>query len=181
MINGIPSPDMKLTEKTTYPGVLVKEEMSKVWERHHNCCNGYENVSDNCECQTKNGEVGISIKKREHSEHQIKPGPTLSGDESDSSELDLDVDSVNNDTEEITSCVKSCNMTANTPTDTECELKQEFPLSSLTHSQDSATNTCNCVSNIIRNLSFAPVSTTTAIVGGKIACLSVRGSGQAAT
>ena len=82
--------------------------MSKVWERHHNCCNGDENVSDNCECQTKNGEVGISIKKRERSEHQIKPGPTLSEDESGSShskedsvfplikrlksELDLDVD-----------------------------------------------------------------------------------------
>ena len=65
---------MKPTEKTTYPGVLVKEEMSKVWERHHNCCNGDKNVSNNCECQAKNGEVGISIKKREHSEHQIKPG-----------------------------------------------------------------------------------------------------------
>ena len=172
VFNGIPSPDMKPTEKTTYPGVLVKEEMSKVWERHHNCCNGDENVSDNCECQANNGEVGISIKKREHSEHQIEPGPTLSEDESGSShskedssfllikrlksELDLDVDSVNNDTEEITSNVKSCNMTANTPTDTECELKQEFPLSSLTHSQDSAINTCNCVSNIIRNLSFVP-------------------------
>ena len=68
------------------------------------------------------------------------------------------MDSDNNDTEEITSNVKSCNMIANTPTDTECELKQEFPLSSLTHSQDSAMNTCNCVSNIIRsrNLSFVP-------------------------
>ena len=50
------------------------------------------------------------------------------------SELDLDVDSVNNDTEEITSNLKSGNMIAYTPTDTECELKQEFPLSSLTHS-----------------------------------------------
>ena len=135
---------------TTYPGVLVKEEMSKVWVRHHNCCNDDENVSDNCDCQAKNGEVGISIKKREHSEHQIKPGPTLSEDESGSSnskedssfllikrlksELDLDVDSVNNDSEEITSNVKSGSMTANTPTDTECELKQEFPLNSLTHS-----------------------------------------------
>ena len=139
VFNGIPSPDMKPTEKTTYPSVLVKEKMSKVWERHHNCCNGNENVSDNCECQAKNGEVGISIKKREH---QIKPGPTLSEDESGSShskedssfllikilkaELDLDVDLVNNDTEEITSNVKSCYMTTNTPTDTECELKQEF-------------------------------------------------------
>ena len=28
---------------------------------------------DDCECQAKNGEVGTSIKKREHSEHQIKP------------------------------------------------------------------------------------------------------------
>ena len=71
-------------------------------------------MSDNCECQAKNGEVGIFIKKREH---QIKPGPTLSEDESDSShskedssfllikivkaELDLDVDLVNNDSEEI--------------------------------------------------------------------------------
>ena len=129
-------------------------------------------MSDNCECQAKNGEVGISIKKREHSEHQIKPGPTLSEDESGSShskedssfllikrlksELDLDVDLVNNDTEEITSNVKPCNLTANTPTDTECELKQEFPLCSLTRSQDSAINTYNCVSNIIRNLSFVP-------------------------
>ena len=49
-------------------------------------------------------------------------------------------------------------MTTNTPTDTECELKQEFRLSNLTHSQDSAINTCNlnCVSNIIRNLSISP-------------------------
>ena len=85
MFNGIPSPDMKPAEKTTYPGVLVKKEISKVWERHYNCCNGDENVSDDCECQAKNGEVGISIKKREHSEHQIKPGPTLSLGESGSS------------------------------------------------------------------------------------------------
>ena len=82
VFNGIPSPDMKPTQKTTYPSVLVKEKMSKVWERHHNCCNGNENVSDNCECQAKNGEAGISIKKREH---QIKPGPTLSEDECGSS------------------------------------------------------------------------------------------------
>ena len=53
VFNGIPSPDMKPNEKTTYPGELVKEEMSKVWERHHNCCNGDENVSDNCEYQLK--------------------------------------------------------------------------------------------------------------------------------
>ena len=59
--------------------------MSKVWQRHHNCCNGDENVSENCECQAKNGEVGISIKKREHSEDQIKPRPTLSENESGSS------------------------------------------------------------------------------------------------
>ena len=130
-------------------------------------------MSDNYECQAKNSEVGISIKKRQHSEHdQIKPGPTLSEGESGSShskedssflfikriksELDLDVDLVNNDTDEITSNVKSCNMTSNTPTDTECGLKQEFSLSNITHFQDSAINTCNCVSNIIRNLSFVP-------------------------
>ena len=53
VFNGIPSPDMKPTEKTTYPGVLVKEEMSKVWGRHHNCCNGDKNVNANCKCQLK--------------------------------------------------------------------------------------------------------------------------------
>ena len=173
VINGIPSPDMKSTDKITNAGVLAKEEMIKVWERHHNnCCNGEENVSDHFECQPNKDELGTSIKKLEHSVHKIKPGPSLSKDESDSShikedpsfllikrlksELDLDVDSVTNDTEEITSNVKSCNMSANTPTDIECELKQDFPLSSLTLSQDSAINTCNCVSNIIRNLSFVP-------------------------
>ena len=47
-------------------------------------------------------------------------------------------------------------MTSNTPTDTECELEQEFPLSSLTYFRDSAINTCSCASNIFRNLSFVP-------------------------
>ena len=35
------------------------------------------------------------------------------------------MDLVNNDTEGITSNVNSCNMTANTPTDTECETATE--------------------------------------------------------
>ena len=178
LFNGIPSPKTKRMRKsviTADSGILVKQEMAELldWERQQNCCNGTKDGPDDPECERTKIEHGTSVNKVEPgspvNKHESGTSPTKlepgCSDKDDPSallikrlktELDLDVDSVSNDTEEHTSTGKPCDMNANTPSDTECELKQEFPLSSLTLSQDSAINTCNCVSNIIRNLSFVP-------------------------
>lgn len=160
LFNGIPSPDTKITRKsviTTDSGVLVKKEMTEILARRmqQNCCNGEENGSDDYGSSVDKLEPGTSLTKVE-SGSSYKENPSAILIKRLKTELDLDVDSVSNDAEEITSSVKRCDMDANTSTDIECELKQEFPLSSVTLSQHSAINTCNCVSNIIRNLSFVP-------------------------
>lgn len=176
VFNGIPSPDIsrKFVITTGSQG-KVKKEVSGVLdgELQLSCCNGEDGITDNCECEPVKVESGSSVDENELANvSKLKTGS--SGDKLEregskkedastllikrlKTELDLDVDSVNKETEEITSSVKPCDMTAtSSSTDTECELKQEFPLSSVTLSQDSAVNSCSCVSNIIRNLSFVP-------------------------
>lgn len=176
LFNGIPSPDMHAVRKsviTTDPGVFVKQEKSEFFERQQNYCNGERDGSSSCKNDYGIGKGRISSDERGSSVEKLRPGtsvvkvePGCSSSENDTSallikrlraELDLDVDSVSQDSEEITNLgEKSCDMNCSSPTDRECELNQEFPLSSVTLSQDAAVKTCDCLSNIIRNLSFIP-------------------------
>lgn len=69
-------------------------------------------------------------------------------------EMDLDLDSVSEEVEDVVSSSESYKLErASSP---ECELKQDFPLSTVSWSQISSTRCCVCVSNIIRSLSFVP-------------------------
>jgi AT-rich interactive domain-containing protein 1 len=178
LYNGIPSPDAKRLKKsviTADSDVLVKKEVAELldWERKQTCCNGKEDGPTECECDPAKTEHGSSVNKvelansvdeleSETSPAKIEPDSSVEHDPSSllikklKTEFDLDVEVLGKDSEERPSSLTSCDMSPATPADSECELKQEFPLCSLTLSQDSAISTCNCVSNIIRNLSFVP-------------------------
>ena len=173
--NGIPSPDGTDTvAKSVNDSEMSFKEEILSWEK--NCCNGVKSTKDNCNegCPSKltngtsanNVEPDSSVEDSEKDKSSaVKVEPSSLDNKDDPStllikrlktELDLDIETVSNDTEDAIPNVKSCNISTSAPTDAECELKQEFPLSSVTLSQDAAINACNCVSNIIRNLSFVP-------------------------
>ena len=179
LYNGIPSPDAKRLKRsviTTDSALLVKGDVTGLpdWEKGQSFCNGEEEEDSDSECDpakikhassiNKAEPGGSSVEKLEAETSQDKTENKSSIEDDPSAllikrlktELDLDVEPLGKDIEEPSSAVTSCDMSPSAPADTECELKQEFPLCSLTLSQDAAINTCNCVSNIIRNLSFVP-------------------------
>ena len=113
-----------------------------------------------------NGEDRIVAERSDHDRTEVKfeqASRDLVKDEDPSSalikrlkaDLDLDVDSVSEDVEDVSNA-EICKLQSVESSEVECEIKREFPLSTLTWSQDSAIRCCTCVSNIIRSLSFIP-------------------------
>lgn len=129
-------------------------------------CRKNKDGMTNCDVRKEiccNGEDGVVSEKRDSDCTQSKL-KAASEDEDLSAvlikklkaDLDLDLDSVCEEVEDVVSSSQSFKLERATSPELECELKQEFPLSTVSWSQVSATRCCVCVSNIIRSLSFVP-------------------------